>query len=124
MSDKAPVVKLVFPGEEFAREVEEGMDRGYLPRVLVEVCGSALYPVTFFSIEELHANFACDPKKFPFPFIAATGMIVLPNITLERMQIAVEWLYENGYFEYMHPLSSEQLAKAATAITLYSKWPP
>ena len=119
MNEQHPVVKLVFPVEDFQRQLDEANDRGFLSHVLVEIGGTDFYPVCFYSIGELAGELRDDPT-YPDKLVAETGMIVLPEITLDRMEKAVQWLCETGYFRYMRPLTQEQLLKAKTSFD----WPP
>jgi hypothetical protein len=119
MTEKHPLVKLVFPVEGFQRQLDEATERGFLSHVLVEIDGTNLYPVCFYAIDELRGQFIEDPR-YPYPVVAEPGMIVLPEITLDRMEDAVRWLCEKGYFRHMRPLSQEQLLRAKTCFD----WPP
>ena len=116
------VAKLVFvmKGEDLERQLAEAPDRGYVSHVLVEVDGDKdrLYPVFFYSIDRLagELTIGCEQGE---PFIAETGMIVLPKISVAAIEDAVQRLCEEGYFEYMHPLSPEQIASADPF-----RWPP
>ena len=120
MSKDRPSVKLLFLAENFQREVDDALERGVLSHVLVEVGGVDLYPVYFYSIDEVQGYFTARSGHSPCEFVAETGMIILPQITLERMEKAVQRLFDDGYFANMRPLSQTQLAIAKNCII----WPP
>ncbi len=116
MKEEHPLVKLVLLGGYGQRQLDDAIDRGFLSHVAVEIGGADLYPVWFYSIDELAGQLLDDPR-YPYKFVADIGMIVLPEITLERMENAVQRLYEAGYFRHLRPLSQEQLLKAKTSLT-------
>jgi hypothetical protein len=55
--------------------------------------------VFFYSPERLAQDLEMDTKA-GHPYIAEPGLIVIPEVTLAYMQVAVEQLYEQGYFEH------------------------
>ena len=118
MSATRATTKLIFAVEDVDRQLAEAKDRGYLSHVLVEVDGARLYPVFFYAVDCLKYELEASAKHGQ-PFIAETGMIVLPNITLVAMQDAAQRLCEEGYFKHLIPLTRERLANANPL-----HWPP
>lgn len=119
MNEEHPAVKLIFPAEGFQCQLGDADERGFLSHVLVEIDGTDFYPVCFYSIGELAGELREDPR-YPDKVVAEIGMIVLPELSLDRMEKAVQWLCEKGYFRYMRPLSHEQVLRAKTSF----EWPP
>ena len=119
MKEEHPQVKLVSPAKGLDRQLDVANERGFLSHALVEIGGTDFYPVCFYTCEEVSGELLEDPK-YPFKFLAEIGMIVLPEITLDRMEKAVQRLYEQGYFRYMRPLTQEELLNAKTCLD----WPP
>jgi len=93
------------------------VDRGYRSHVLVEIATS-LYPVFFYDCGRLQCELQ-EMAKHGRPFIAETGMIVLESVTLAAMELAVQKLYEEGYFDYFKSIDQNRLAAANP----YA-WPP
>ena len=110
--------KLIFACGFSEREAFEARDRGVLSHVLVEICGELLYPVYFYDPCRLAQELDIDTEHGT-PFLAEPGMIVLPEITVEAMESAVERLYQSRFFNYLTPVSRERLATADPY-----QWPP
>jgi len=110
--------RLVFTQPFTSVEEQEAKDRGYLSHVLAELEDGSLYPVFFYDFVRLQQDLEEEAKQGR-PFIADPGMIVLPEVTLVAMQAVVRTLSEEGYFDYLRPLSKEQIASANPF-----KWPP
>jgi hypothetical protein len=111
-------VSLVFVRDFSEREAQEARDRGCLSHVLVEVDGQRLYPVFFYDPVRLAQDLTTSAEHGQ-SFIAETGMIVLPEVTIENMRDAVNALYKEGFFDHLIPVDRDRLAKADP----YA-WPP
>lgn len=111
------VAKLIFLFDFDERAAFEAETRGCLSHVLVDIEG-VRYPVYFYDPIRLQQDLEseCENEN---PFLAETGMIVLPVITLDAMRIAVQRLANRGYFEYLAPITSEKLKNHDAAA-----WPP
>jgi hypothetical protein len=118
MSTTSSVAKLVFNREFSEQDACEARDRGYLSHVLVEVDGHRLYPVFFYDPIRLQQDLETGAKNGR-AFVADPGMILLPDITIEAMQEAVQQLCQEGYFDHLVGVSRERLAEADP----YA-WPP
>jgi hypothetical protein len=118
MSTTSSVARLVFVREFSEADAAEARDRGYLSHVLVEVDGQRLYPVVFYDPVRLQQDLEVSARHGR-AFVADPGMIVLPDITLEAMQAAVQSLCQDGFFEYLIPVSRERLSEGDA-----HAWPP
>lgn len=118
MSSTVSVSKLVFVRDFSEREAAEARDRGYLSHVLVEIDGSRLYPVVFYDPVRLQQD-VDESARHGRPFVADPGMIVLPDVTIEAMQQAVQQLCQEGYFDYLAAIDRERLSEADP-----HSWPP
>ena len=90
--------KLVFKypfGEAAAYEADA---RGYLPYAVVELSDGTRYPVVFYDPVRLQQDLGAEAGEGR-AFIAEPGMIVIPEVTLGRMQDAVERLFLDGFFD-------------------------
>jgi hypothetical protein len=117
MSISSSSAKLVFAPCVSERTILEARDRGYLSHVLAEVDGHC-YPVFFYDPVRLGQDLQ-ESAKSGWPIIADPGMIVLPDLTLEAMENAVQRLSQQGFFEHLVPLTPDQLAKTDSF-----GWPP
>ncbi len=61
-----------------------------------------------------------EDAKFGHPCIAEPGMIVIPEITMERMNQAVAILVAEGYFSNLQPM---KLNGEINAVSTFN-WPP
>lgn len=111
-------VNLLFAHGDSERLVQEALDRGYLSHVLVEIDAERLYPVFFYDPVRLSQELAISTEHGQ-RFVAETGMIVLPEVTIENMRDAVNALYKEGYFDRLVPVDRDVLAKADPYV-----WPP
>jgi hypothetical protein len=118
MSGRSPVAKLVFVHDFSERDAIEAQDRGYLSHVLAEIDGVRLYPVVFYDPVRLQQDLE-EMSGHGRAFVCEPGLIVLPDVTLEAMQAAVQRLAQEGFFDYMVPLSRERLREADPY-----RWPP
>ena len=118
MSTTSSVTRVIFVREFSEQDAAEARDRGYLSHVLIEVDGHRLFPVIFYDPIRLQQDLEVSAKHGR-PFVADPGMVVLPDITIEAMQEAVQCLCQEGFFEYLVPVSRERLAEADP-----HSWPP
>jgi hypothetical protein len=90
--------KLVFqhPFDEAA--AYEAEVRGYLGYAAVELSDGTRYPVVFYDPVRLQQDLEVEAGEGR-AFIAEPGMIVIPEVTLGRMQDAIERLFQNGFFD-------------------------
>ena len=119
MSISTTTAKVVFAPCVTEREILEARDRGYLSHVMVKV-DDHLYPIYFYDPVRLRQDLE-ESAKHGSPILAEPGMIVLPEITLDAMENAVQLLCQQGFFDHFVPLTSEQLANMKTDPF---PWPP
>ena len=110
--------RLVFAQGISEQTLFEAQSRGYLSHVMVELDGSRVFAVFFYDAIRLQQDLQ-ESAKHDRPFVADPGMIVLPELTLDAMESAVQRLCQEGYFEHLVELSPEQLARTNSL-----HWPP
>ncbi len=92
--------KLVFkrPFDEAAAYEAEA--RGYLAYAAVELNDGTRYPVVFYDPVRLQQDLEVEAGEGR-AFIAEPGMIVIPEVTLDRMQDAIGRLFQCGFFDVL-----------------------
>jgi hypothetical protein len=85
-----------FPKLVFKYPFDEA--RGYLSYAVVELNDEARYPVVFYDPIRLQDDLEVEISEGR-PFIAEPGMIVVPEVTLARMQDAIDRLFRSGFFD-------------------------
>lgn len=98
MSDEYP--KLVFEDGLTERETYEMEMRGYLSHVAVQDKDGTVYPVYFMDPIRLQQDLDAY-VELGEPCLAEPGLIVVPRVTLEAMDRAVRFLWDQGYFKHM-----------------------
>lgn len=116
-SNSPSAAKLKFVGVFSDREESEARDRGYLSHVLVDI-NDQFYPVVFYDPIRLKQDLEMS-QTHGRAFVADPAMIVLPDITIDAMQDAVQRLCDEGFFRRFVPVTKEQLAVADPY-----EWPP
>lgn len=102
------VPKLIFEGGFDECDQIEAKDSGYRSHVQVLLNDGNLYPLVFYTCYTLSEFLAGDIKRGD-KFIAEPGMVVIPEITLENMQDAVNKLEKQGFFNHLVPIVPEQV---------------
>jgi hypothetical protein len=110
--------KLVFAQGFSEQIIFEAQSRGYLSHVMAELDGNRFFAIFFYDPIRLQQDLH-ESAKHDRPFIADPGMIVLPELTLDAMQSAVQRLCQEGYFDHLVELSAEQLERTNSL-----HWPP
>jgi hypothetical protein len=93
-------------------------ERGCLSHAFVEIDGSELFPVYFYTPEYLVYVLGVR-SEHGRSLVAETGMIVLPEISIPSINKAIQYLCDIGYFNYMAPLTLEQVESSDLKY-----WPP
>jgi len=92
---------LVIFREEFdeltAFEVES---KGWYSGITVELENKNTYQLFFYDPIRLHQDLEADSK----PYISEPGLVVVPRITVENINMAVKGLYNEGFFNYLQPI--------------------
>jgi hypothetical protein len=102
VSDQTQSARIIFPESLDERSKQEMPLRGCLSHVLVELQDGRRYPVEFIDSVRL-AQEVNDYVQFNIPCYAEPGLIILPEVTLERIEEAVQYLHRNGFFERLKP---------------------
>jgi hypothetical protein len=92
--------KIIFPQGFDERSREEMPQRGYLSHVLVELEDGSRYPVEFIEPVRLTQELE-DYVRLNIPCYAEPGLIILPEVTMERIEEAVAYLYRTGFFDHL-----------------------
>ncbi len=91
------VPRLVFKYPFDAMAAHDAEARGYLGYAAVELGDGRRYPVVFYDPVRLQQDLEVETGEGR-AFIAEPGMIVVPEVTLFRMQEAVLRLSQVGFF--------------------------
>jgi hypothetical protein len=78
--------------------------RGYLSHALVELENGEQYAVDFIEPVRLAQDLA-EYIRSEIPCYAEPGLIVIPEVTLPRIQKAVNYLYDQGFFKQLKPVN-------------------
>ena len=111
MENEQKVATVRFPdGFSEVHDLGAGL-RGYLSHVLIEVPDGRVFSVTFYDPVKLaqDCSLLSDPSEM---CLAIPGMIVVETVSVANIQLAANYLLNQGYFDYLCPLSEEQLARA------------
>lgn len=93
---------LSFP-DGYDETLYEHQQRGYLDNVTILLPNGQQFGVCFYEPVRLAGELEIR-RKAGIVCIAEVGLIVVPEITIEYMQEAVNWLYKEGYFNQFVPL--------------------
>jgi hypothetical protein len=88
--------------EKIAFEAEQ---KGYWGRVTVRLSSGREHSVCFYDPVTLSQNLKIVEENGGV-CIGEPGLIVIPSVTLHYMQEAVNQLFDEGYFEYLSPLTA------------------
>jgi hypothetical protein len=94
---------LFFPYGFDERIAAESEQRGYFGQAIVELPNNARVKVCFYDPIRLTQDLENALESGEF-CVAEPGLIVIPSVTLEHMQHAIEQLYSEGYFDSFVPL--------------------
>ena len=89
--------KLLFDFDYNERVASEARDRGSLGGTHVQLSDGSRHPVFFYDGECIPQELAAL-SRWNRPFIAEKGLIVLDEITLDKMLFAVRVLAKEGFF--------------------------
>ena len=89
--------KLVFPEWYDERGEWEAEEKGWLQGVEIRYADGAVQPLFFYDPVRLAQDLEHEDAD-AMPFIASSGLIVIPRITRELMVRAVATLMEEGHF--------------------------
>lgn len=83
--------------------MHEMPDRGYLSHVLVELDDGSRYQVEFIEPVRLGQELA-GYVQHNIPCYAEPGLIVLREVTMQRVREAVQYLHRQGFFKHFKPV--------------------
>jgi hypothetical protein len=109
---------LRFAGDFTDQDAFEASGRGYLSHVMVELGEGRLYPLFFYDVVRLQQDLQ-EGAAQGRPFVADPGMIVVEEITLENMRRAIQQLGNEGFFDYLTPITRDDLSSNDPY-----QWPP
>jgi hypothetical protein len=96
-------LKLLFPFGWDDRTAIDAKDRGVYDCVHVELPNGRKVEVGFYDPIRLGQDLE-SARVGGTTWLAIPGMIVIPEVTLELMQNAVDGLYHQGYFDHIVPI--------------------
>jgi hypothetical protein len=96
--------KLLFSEPFDERAQFESAARGYLSTALVQLKEGTTYSVLFYDCTRLAQDLEYEVSAGRM-CVAEPGMIVLPEVTLENMNIAIRKLVAEGYFDHLRPIT-------------------
>ncbi len=96
--------RLSFPFGFDERDAIESEERGYFGRAVVELPGGARVNVCFYDPVRLSQELETMQESGEV-CLAEAGLIVLPSVTREYMEKAIQQLYARKYFERLVPLT-------------------
>jgi hypothetical protein len=111
---QSPRLVFRYPFDEAAAHDAEA--RGYLAYAAVELSDGIRYPVVFYDPVRLQQDLEVEVGEGR-AFIAEPGMIVVPEVTLARMQETVERLFQMGFFDSLKGEPSPEQDKCPQAGT-------
>jgi len=99
---KMDVPKLSFPHGFDERDAVESEQRGYFGYATVELPSGSKVNVCFYDPVRLAQDLETVQESGE-ACIAEPGLIVIPSVTLEYMQRAIQQLYAKRYFDSFAP---------------------
>jgi hypothetical protein len=99
-------VTLLFEGGWSERDASEAEARGYRSHVTAVLPDGRRYALVFYDPVRLRQDLQ-EESRLGRGYIAEPGMIVVDIVTRARMQVAVDQLLGDGFFEGVRPLSSD-----------------
>ncbi|MEC4817065.1 MAG: hypothetical protein SAK29_27920 [Scytonema sp. PMC 1069.18] len=105
--------KLIFKyGWDDKDEAETPM-KGYRSDGIVHSPDGEMYPVYFIDPVRLQQDLEAE-TELGSPFLAETGLIILPEVTREAMENAVRQLWAKGFFQSVKSLKVEAEKETTT----------
>lgn len=97
--------KLIFLEELDERYKFEMPLKGWT-NVYIELDDGSRYSLTFYDPIRLNQTIE-EELSSGATFFAETNLVIVPNVTVEGLQQAVNDLYENGFFSSLKPVNSQ-----------------
>lgn len=93
--------KIIFPKGFNQRTAYEMPFKGHT-KAHVEMENGRLYSVFFYDPVRLNQDLIEETEN-DRPYLAEPGLIVLPEVTVERIEEVVKCLFKKGFFDYLKP---------------------
>ncbi len=95
-----------YPRLVFAHDVADTdmAPHGYRGDVVVELGDGGVFPVYFYEPDAIREELDARTRSGFGQFIAEPGLVVIPEITLDRMKSSILELIEVGYFTHLAPV--------------------
>jgi hypothetical protein len=91
---------LSFP-EGYDEQAEfEAPFRGFLRDVIVELGDGSRHQLSFIDLVRLEQSLA-DNARLGRPYYTEPGLVILPEVSTETIELAVQGLWDEGYFRRM-----------------------
>jgi len=97
MSTHLQPYTLSFPHGYDEQAEFEAPFRGYLRDVIVEMEDGARHQLSFIDMVRLEQNLA-DNARMGHPYYTEPGLVILPEVSTEAIHLAVQGLWDEGYF--------------------------
>src|SRR4051794_12886787 len=98
MSTRLQPYTLSFPDGYDEQAEFEAPFRGYLPDVVVELEDGTRHRLSFIDLARLEQAMA-DNARAGHSYYAEPGLVVLPEVSTDAIQLAVQDLWDEGYFQ-------------------------
>jgi len=100
MSTRVQPYTLSFP-EGYDEQAEfEAPFRGILRDVIVEMGDGLRHQLSFIDLVRLEQSLA-DNARLARPYYTEPGLLILPEVSTEAIELAVQGLWDDGYFRPM-----------------------
>ena len=97
MSTRLQPYTLSFPDGYDEQAEFEAPFRGYLQDVIVETEDGPRHRLSFMDMVRLEQNLTDDARP-GHPYYTEPGLVILPEVSTEAIHLAVQGLWDEGYF--------------------------
>lgn len=104
--------EIIFPPGFDARWEAEMTDKGYISNVIIRFEDGSRYRVNFIDPVRLGQDLESEAESGSL-YLAEPGMIVVPSVTKELIQKAVDGLVTQGFFDTQKPLNRDVAVSVA-----------
>ena len=102
MATHVSAFTIVFPDWYDDRAEFEHASKGFLPDVSVRLEDGAEYSLYFIDPVRLAQDLECETQSGR-PFLAESGLVVIPTVRSEAIRTAVAGLWHQGFFRRLKP---------------------
>ncbi len=100
--------KIIFTHGRNSRDEVEARERGYWGDIVVEVEGGRQFDLTFYDPVRLSQDLE-RLVEIGEPYLAEPGLVVVPEVTIQNIEVAVHRLQLTGYFDRLLSRSPRSL---------------